>query len=376
MADPTPTPSILKRFGILAGTIVVLGVAGAAVAFGSQALAKRAAETPPPDAASLAPVVVKTVVIETEYTTQRRFLGQIEPATDAVLSFELNGKLAELTVGEGDNVAQGQKVAQLDTSLLDAERQRLTATRSATSAQLIFAERRLKRAQELQAEGFTSQETLDQALASRDELASRIGEIDAALLTLDINIEKSVLHAPFAGRVGAQDVEEMETLTAGQAVLVLIETSTPRVRVGLPLRLSEEDLAKVSIDVGGVTYPAELDQLRPDIDPSTRTRTALFTLETGDEFAFGQTATLLLDNVVPVPGAWVDLDALQQGSGSIWTVLLVEEDIVRNAAVEVLYLRDDRAFVRGSFAEGVQLIQSGAHRVVPGQQVQVLRSEG
>ncbi len=375
MANPK-LEVLAKRLAMIAGTVVVIGCAGAAVTFGSQALANRVAETPTPDPASVLPVSVLPITFESEYTTQRRFLGQIEPATQAHLSFELNGKLAELLLGEGDTVSQGDVMARLDTSLLDAERQRLLASQNATRAQLTFAESRLARAVELQADGFTSQETLDQTRATFDELISRISEIDAALLTLQINIEKSVLRAPFAGRVGAQDVEEMETLTAGQSVLSLIETSTPQVRVGLPLHLSADDIEEVSIAVNGVEYPATLDQLRPDIDPSTRTRTALFKLHGDTSFAFGQSATLMLETAVPATGAWVGLDALQQGSGSIWTVLVVEDDIVRNAAVEVLYLQDDRAFVRGSFPEGTQMIKSGAHRVVPGQQVRILSGEG
>lgn len=375
MANPK-LEVLAKRLAMIAGTVVVIGCAGAAVTFGSQALANRVAETPTPDPASVLPVSVLPITFESEYTTQRRFLGQIEPATQAHLSFELNGKLAELLLGEGDTVSQGDVMARLDTSLLDAERQRLLASQNATRAQLTFAESRLARAVELQADGFTSQETLDQTRATFDELISRISEIDAALLTLQINIEKSVLRAPFAGRVGAQDVEEMETLTAGQSVLSLIETSTPQVRVGLPLHLSADDIEEVSIAVNGVEYPATLDQLRPDIDPSTRTRTALFKLHGDTSFAFGQSATLMLETAVPATGAWVGLDALQQGSGSIWTVLVVEDDIVRIAAVEVLYLQDDRAFVRGSFPEGAQMIKSGAHRVVPGQQVRILSGEG
>ena len=375
MTDPK-RPGFIKRLAVLTVTVIVIGGAGAAVLLGSQALATRAAEVPSPDAAVVTPVSVTSASFENGYTTRRRFLGQIEPATDAVLSFELGGKLATLSVGEGDRVARNDVLARLDTALLEAERQRLTASRSASEAQLKFAEQRLKRAQDLQAQGFASQEVLDQALASRDELASRIAQIDASLLTVQINIKKSVLRAPFDGRVGAQDVDPMETLGAGQAVLTLIETTTPQVRVGLPLHLSAKDIAQVKIDVDGVTYDAQLDQLRPDIDPSTRTRTALFALETDVEFAFGQSATLLLDTVVEGTGIWIGLDALQQGSGSVWTVLVVEDDIVRTAAVDVLHLQGDRAFVRGSFAEGAQLIQSGAHRVVPGQRVQITKGEG
>ena len=48
-----------------------------------------------------------------------------------------------------------------------------------------------------------------------------------------------------------------------------------------------------------------------------------------------------------------------------------DEDRVRSAAVEVVYSDADRAYVRGSFQNGTQLIKEGPHRVAPGQSVRV-----
>ncbi|MEJ8562538.1 efflux RND transporter periplasmic adaptor subunit [Yoonia sp. GPGPB17] len=366
---------ILRRIGVIVGTALAIAMAVGAVMFGSDALAKRVENTPPPTPATLTAVAVSSVQFEDHYTTTRRFLGQVEATADAALSFELGGRLAELTVNEGESVTKGAVIARLDTALLEAERQRLAASKDATRAQLTFAETRLTRAEQLLDEGFSSQETLDQARATRDELVSRIAEIDAGLTSVTINVEKSELRAPFDGRVGALDVEVSETVSPGQMIVSLIEIGDPIVRVGLPLSLMEADLQGVKIETAGQQHQARLLQLRPDIDPTTRTRTALFALDTQAMLTFGQTATLLVNVTVPVQGAWVTLDALQQGSGSIWTVLVVEDNIVRTAAVEVLFQQSDRAFVQGSFAEGTKLIRTGAHRVVPGQQVQILGDE-
>ena len=368
-------PVVFRRIVILGGTALVFGIVFAIVTIGSDVLAERAENAPAPAAASLTSVAVSTVQFDNHYTTSRRFLGQVEATADATLSFELSGRLADLNVDEGQSVKKGDVIARLDTALLDAERNRLIASKDATNAQLTFAETRLKRAEQLRGEGFSSQETLDQAHATRDELRGRIAEIDAALSTVAINIEKSMLHAPFDGRIGALEVEAAETVNPGQMILSLIETAAPHVRVGIPLSVSEDSLKQVTIEVAGQQYTAKLQQLRPDIDPTTRTRTALFALDTEQAIAFGQTASLLVQTEVDARGAWVSLDALQQGSGSIWTVLVVEDDIVRIAAVEVLYQQSDRAFVQGSFAEGAHLISKGAHRVVPGQQVQVLEDK-
>lgn len=365
-------PSILRQISILGGTAIVIAIAVAAVTLGSHALAQRVENAPSPEPASLTSVAVSSVQFEDHYTTTRHFLGQIEATSDAVMSFELSGRLAEIAVEEGESIAQGDVIARLETALLEAERARLIASRDATNAQLTFAETRMSRAQQLQGEGFSSQETLDQARATRDELAGRIAEIEAGLATVAINIEKSVMHAPFDGQVGALDVDIAETVSPGQMVLTLIETGPPMVRVGIPLSVSQDDLQQVTIEVAGQQYMANLQQMRPDIDPITRTRTALFALQSDSALAFGQTANLIVETDVAARGAWVLLDALQQGSGSIWAVLVVEDGVVRTAAVEVLYQQSDRAFVQGSFTEGAQLIHTGAHRVVPGQQVLIL----
>lgn len=365
-------PSILRRISILGGTAIVIAIAVGAVTLGSHALAQRVENAPSPEPALLTSVVVSPVQFEDHYTTTRHFLGQIEATSDAVLSFELGGRVAEVAIEEGGSIVKGDVIARLDTALLESERARLTASRDATNAQLTFAETRLNRAQQLLGEGFSSQETRDQARATRDELAGRIAEIEAGLATVAINIEKSVMHAPFDGQVGALDVEIAETVSPGQMVLTLIETGPPMVRVGIPLSVSQDALQQVTIAVAGQQYIANLQQLRPDIDPTTRTRTALFALQSDSVLAFGQTANLVVETDVAARGAWVSLDALQQGSGSIWTVLVVEDGVVRTAAVEVLYQHSDRAFVQGSFTEGAQLIHTGAHRVVPGQQVLIL----
>lgn len=370
--EKTKKPNVLGRIGILAGTALVIAIAIAGVGLGSDVLAQRAEDAPAPDAASLTSVAVSPVQFEDHYVTTRRFLGQVEAKANVVLSFELGGRLAALAFDEGQHVAKGDVIARLDTALLEAERTRLLASRDATTAQFVFAETRLKRAEQLQGDGFSSQETLDQARATRDELAGRIAEIEAGLSTIEINVEKSVLRAPFDGRVGARDIEVSETVNPGQMLLKLIETGAPLVRVGIPLSVTEAALQQVTIEIVGQRYFAELQQLRPDIDPTTRTRTALLALQSDQALTFGQTATLMIETKVPARGAWVSLDALQQGSGSIWTVLVVEDGIVRTAAVEVLFQQSDRAFVQGSFVEGAKLIHTGAHRVVPGQQVQVL----
>jgi len=363
-----------RIFRWIGNSIVTVGFAGLAtwaVVIGANFLAQRADVAQASTEALAVPVSVKTVKFDEHYTTTRSFFGQVEARADAVMSFETGGRLIELRFDEGDFVAKGDVVAQLNTDLLESEQVRLQASHDAITAQLEFAQTRLKRALELQADGFTSRETLDQAQANRDEFQSRIAEIDALLTSNAITIGKARIIAPFDGQVTSRVAEETETVSPGQPVLTMVQTGTALVRVGLPLDVPTDALSEVTIDIDGSRVSAVLERLRPDIDPVTRTRTAIFAISGDVPVSFGQTATLMLKIDVPQKGTWVPMDAMQQGSGSIWTVLVVQEEVVRTADVQVLYAQGDRAYVRGTFEKNAQLIYTGAHRVVPGQLVTI-----
>ncbi|MEO1140467.1 MAG: efflux RND transporter periplasmic adaptor subunit [Pseudomonadota bacterium] len=357
----------LGRFGV---TLAVIAGAVFAVQIGASELERRADAAPTPAAAPTIPVSTSPVVIEQGYTVQRAFIGQVEPQKTAAISFELPGRLDEIIVDEGDWVSAGQLLARQDTSLLRSEQDQLNASKTATQAQLRFAGQTVDRASKLTERGFTSQAGLDEAMARQDELRARIAEIEAGLSSVAIRIQKSEIKAPFDGRVTARLVDGGETLGAGQQVLGLVELRKPQVRIGVPLDVTEAKLKDAKIDIDGTAHEATLVTLRPDINPVTRTRTAIFEIDTVDQPAFGQTARLIVAQNVAVKGLWVSTTSLKEGVRGQWTLLAVDaEDTVRAATVEILHAESDRVFVRGAFPDGARLIEEGPQRVTVGQRV-------
>ncbi len=373
MTQDVQSPSLLRRAlrrtGILLLTTATIGGAGYAVLLGSQTISARASAVEIAEVAKPLPVTVRPLEREDGYTVTRRFTGQVEAAQTTDLSFEFGGRMAEITVDEGDVVEAGDVIARLDTALLETERQRLEAARDALVAQREFARLSTERRAELSERGFTSTEAFDEARFSEAELTARIAETDAGIAEVDVRLEKSVLEAPFSGRVGARGVDLGTTVSAGAAIVSLLEEAAPRVRIGLPVWLEPEDTAL--IEIAGRAFEAELHSVRPDIDRVTRTRTALFDLAPGATAAFGETATLVVMREVGESGTWVPVRALREGAQGLWTVLVVDdEDRVRSAAVELIHTEAERAYVRGTFEDGTRLISAGPHRVTPGQLVQ------
>ena len=371
-----PRRSFFKRavrfVFIVTTTAAVIAGAGYAVQTGATVLAARAADVPPPDPAPLIAVSVRTLTEDQGYSVPRSFVGQVEPRKTVALSFELAGRLDAVLVDEGDTVDQGQLIARQDIDLLRADRTRQQAARKAVEAQLAFALQTVERSEALRDRGFASQERLDQSMATRDELTARISEIDAALTSIDIQLQKAQIFAPFDGRITRRLLDGGEAVGAGQVLIEVVETGVPQIRVGLPLSIDESALETARIRVNGSTYDATLASFRPDIDPVTRTRTALFDIATDAPLALGQTARLELTSTVTETGTWVPLRSLKEGDKGQWTLLVVDADnVVRRASVLVIHATSDQAYVQGSFPPGTRMIEEGPQRVTLGQTVQI-----
>lgn len=372
--DPAsePVPRALPMLRAVLSTFLTAALAAGLVLGGTSLIASRAATRAEPEAAPPITVATQPLVRSEGYTITRGFVGQVEPRQQTALGFETAGALAAVLVDEGNRVARGDVIARLDTRSLMAERAARVAARDALVAQLELAELTTRRQSALEDRGFAATQRLDEARLRAAELRARIAEADATLDGIDIALDKAVMHAPFDGEIGARSADEGKPLGVGSPVVTLLETEAPQMRVGLPPALAAglSPGMRVVAEIGGDAYDAVLTQIRPDLDPVTRTQGALFTLETdtGQAPTFGQTGRIRLEQTVAESGAWVPLGALRAGPNGSWTILILAADNrVAAEAVELLHADGTRAFVRGGFDNGARLIAAGPHRLTPGQ---------
>jgi len=355
-------------------------LAAAAVMLGVTTIQMRAEEKPHVTATPPTEVSVLRPDQQTGYRVARSFVGRLEPARQTDLAFELTGTIRQIRVDEGDTVRAGDVIARLDTRLLEAERRRQQANRQAAESDLELANLTLDRRRKLQQAGHVSDEVLDRARLALRRLQATLSQIDAAIQTIDINLDKSVLRAPFEGQVGARLLDEGATATPALPVLKVLESARPTVRMGLAPdhadRLDREQT--FTIRVGSRSFSARFTGLRPDLQTRTRTVEALFELEHDAAMpGFGQLAELTLEERVGTKGYWVPAASLKEGPRGLWTLLTIADDRESNSyrvvreAVEVLHMDADRAFVRGSITSQTRIVAEGVHRVVAGQLVRL-----
>lgn len=358
---------------------LLMGAAGLSfvglAAAGTAALHMRAnAEVPP---AANPPVAVNTTALTMaeSYQITERFAGRLEPARQTQLSFERAGLVRQVLVEEGDRIGAGDVIARLDTAKLEAERETLKAQAEELQARRDLAQATLKRQEQLNKKGWRSAQNYDEARFSLQEIDASLRRIGASITSLNVDIEKSVLRAPFAGTIASRTMDEGAVVAAGANIVELLETNERQLRIGVSVDAARDlEVGKVyQFRAGAHVVPGAVLAKRPDLDPRTRTLSILFKVVTDKDLPFGEIVELILPRTVQARGTWLPLTALTEGRKGLWSVLtVVERDgttLVSREAAEILHLEGDRAFVRGTFTAGARLLLDGTNRVTPGQKV-------
>ena len=364
----------LLGYGVRAVVAMLLvgAMAGGISVLHWRADAKASVDPSPP-----LPVATMTIAFEPGYAVQQRFAGRLEPARETPLAFERGGLVTDILVEEGDSVAAGQIIAVLDQAPLQARRDGLLADRRRSEAELELAKLTTARQADLNDKGFSSAQRYDEARLNAQAIEATIASIDAAISALDIDIEKSVIKAPFDGTVAERYLDQGRIVSAGMQVVHLMETGEVQVRIGLAPEVASglEPGMAMTLEAGEQRLDAKLVSLRPDLTTATRTVPALFAVEDADGLAFGDLVELVIDRDVEEGGAWVPLAALSEARNGLWSLLTTVEDegavLARREAVEILHVDGERAFIRGSFIDGDKVIIGGDNRLVAGQRITI-----
>ena len=237
----------------------------------------------------------------------------------------------------------------------------------------------------------------EQIAAQRAAVAQK----QAELSTIDVQLAKSKLRAPFAGVIAARQVDDGTVIEAGTPVVELVETSHLEVRVGVTDDVLRQLAPGVDqqVFIGEQPHTAVVRAIRPDRDQQTRTISVLLALPLRQpSVRVGDLATVRFTAREHQPGFWLPTSALTEGYRGLWgCYVAVPRSIVSDSAgrkskprvasanetsvrathqlqrreLEVLHHQTEVAFVRGSLNDGELVVPVGLQRLVPGQLVRL-----
>jgi RND family efflux transporter MFP subunit len=325
------------------------------------------------------PLTVDTVEyrLQDSYRRPLSYLGLIVSGRKANLGFEIAGRIADLPYRQGSPVEAGQIIARLDDSSLLNRHEAALASLKQVEAELELARLKARRQQDLRETGAVSREAVDETRLRATALEARADVVRAELSAIAIDLDKSRLVAPYDGIIADHYVYGGTVVNPGAPVVRLVEATRLEAHIGVAAARAQTLVSGQShrLRIGGREFDAVLLSLRPDVDPVTRSATAVFRVPSALPALDGEPVSLLLQESVASEGGWLPLTALLEGQRGLWTVLVVAEqdgrDIVQREAVEVLAASDERVYVRGTLVDGARVVAAGTHRVAPGTEVAV-----
>ncbi|MEO1583313.1 MAG: efflux RND transporter periplasmic adaptor subunit [Planctomycetota bacterium] len=352
-------PSVAAVVGLVAA-LAVVGVTSAP------------ADLPEEDVAPL-PVVTAPAVWQTRIETPVRYLGEVRARQRVGLSFEVAGTISRIAVDEGNRVAEGSPIAELDVARLKADLMRLEASAEAVASDLDLARLTLRRVERSFGADAANEQEFDRASSSVTTLEARLAEARAAVERTKVDIAKSSIVSPFDAIVARRHADTGSLAQPGTAVVTLVERVEPEVRIGVAPAAVPSIGTEIGVAVRGATYQATVTEVLPEIDRITRTAEVRLALDAqlGDGLRDGDAASIEIPSVAEIQGVWVPLSALAQSVRGLWALYIAapdEEDgwVVQRREVEMLRPESGRAYVRGAIEPGELIVIDGKQRLVPG----------
>jgi len=333
---------------------------------------------PPPTETKKHLVNVMPIEWHEQYVQKRLVVGRAEAPQTAAIGFDLAGSVVNILVDEGQRVTQGQILAELDDQRLRAQMLELSAILNRANSDVNLAKLSLKRVVELVDKKLESAQRLDETTESVNAANAFVDEILARQQTLQVEISKTKLRAPFDGSVVSRLVDKGTVVGAGQTLFTLQQNGQLEVRFAL----SADYANKLVIDQV-ITLATQSSQLIGKIKSiaqqrrlDTRTVDVIVRLtEPNQSILPGDLLHMDISSEINAKGFWVPRKALVSGVRGLWSLFAVEvidgEHQLVAKLVEMVHADDKKAFVRGALQEAAPIVIEGVQRLVPGQKVVV-----
>lgn len=197
-----------------------------------------------------------------------RYVGKLRGANEAAVNAKIAGRVIDILVKPGDRVYSGQTLVMLDSTTLQAALKQAEAMVASTRAQMTANQLQLENArlnyerlQQLHEAGAVADNALEAARLQYETLQSgaveaSVASAEAALLSLQDQVNNCNLTAPISGIVGSISVSLGDTATPQTPVAVVSDTSQWQVEV----LVSEADINHIQTGSQVDVYIASLSQ--------------------------------------------------------------------------------------------------------------------
>lgn len=335
-----------------------------------------------PTTAQAAPPSVPVTAIEAQKTDFPVFLeglGTVQAYNTVTVRTRVDGQVTKIAFKEGQMVAKGDLLAQIDPRPFQAMLDQAVSKKSQDEATLANSRADLARYSSLAKESFASLQQLDTQKAQVSTQIALVASDQASIEGAQVQLDYTTIFAPIAGRTGFRLIDEGNIVTAAQqtGVVTIAQLQPISVIFTAPendvVRINEAQ-AKAALEViakssdGTRTLATgKLETLNNSVDAATGTVRIKANFDNADNALWpGLSVTTrlkigTLNDVVVIPD-----EALQRGPDGMFVYVIGGDGKADMRKIVVSNDADGHAVVAKGVEAGERVVVTGQYRLQPG----------
>ncbi len=363
----------MNRNVLLAGSAaVLLAVAGSAAYFlnngagaGADAAASAAADGngPPPAVVAVAKAEERRLAPHAETP------GSVVSTRDSLVAAATSGKI-EWVAEIGAEVEEGDVIARLERNDAELAFHDSAAEVARLKSRAEYLARLYDRFKGLGVEAGESESAMDQMRADRDDARQALRQAEVAHERAALNLQRTEVPAPFAGRVVSQEAQAGEYANPGAGLVRLVDTHRLEVTARAPASLARNIAAgdRVRVANGAQTKEAVVRAVVPVGDALSRMLELRIELADADWY-IGSAVRVALPAAEARRVVAAPRDALVLRADRISVFVIGRDRTARQVDVELGAAEGDFIEVIGDIKAGDKVVIRGGERLRDGQTV-------
>jgi HlyD family secretion protein len=174
--------------------------------------------------------------------------GTLKPVSQIEVGTQISGTIRVLHADFNDEVKAGQLLAEIDTSLLDADLAQAQALQRSAASSLDLAQTRLVRSKSLFEQGYVSRSEVDDAQAAVKSAQAAVDQQAAGVQRAGNNRRNAQIRSPVSGKVVSREIAVGQTVAASLQTPVLFKIAKDLREMQIETNISEADVGFIKVD--------------------------------------------------------------------------------------------------------------------------------
>jgi len=310
-------------------------------------------------------------------------VGRVVSRNTPTLSAEINARVVEVLVEEGQRVRRGEALILLDKTTFELARREAAADIQRLTGSIENEQRRVARYRDLKTREMMPQERLDDAEATLAVDQASLAAAEARLAITQDRLAKTELDSPVDGVVERRHVSVGDYVQVAGPLVTLTDTVNLRVELPFPETVGhlvkEGQPIRVESPIApGLLVDATISQIRPQVGMMSRSLLAIADLTNPGSWRPEATVEGILvvethPNAVVVPGSSV----IRRPAGDVvYRVESADADRVAQVVVKPGVRMNGRVEILEGIQPGDLVVVNGAHYLTDGARITVRESSG